>query len=100
MAAFAIVGACILAAIGAMAGEWFRRRRGWNPRIGAHYRTAALCSIGIVVTQAIVNSLIGHSGIIETTSLPSDLWVALIIGPALHAITWQLLVHAWDQVTA
>lgn len=91
--------ACLLAAAGAVAGEWWRLRRRWSPQIARSYGTAALCAVSIVLAQALINAAYSEGGsAASVTSLAQSVLIALVVGPVLHAITWNLLVLAWDAV--
>lgn len=91
--------ACLLAAAGAVVGEWWRLRHRWSPQIARSYGTAALCAVSIVLAQALIYAVHSDGG--STASVPSlaqSVLIALVVGPALHAVTWNLLVLAWDAV--
>jgi hypothetical protein len=94
-----ILLACLLASAGALAGEWWRLRRRWSPQIAPSYGTAALCAVFIVLAQVAFNAIVSDDGQV-TSALPlgRSVLIALVVGPALHAVTWNLLVLAWDTV--
>lgn len=91
--------ACLLASAGAAAGEWWRLRRRWSPHLARSYGTAALCAMTIVLAQALINEVYSESeAATSVLSLAQSTLIALVVGPALHAITWNLLVLAWDAI--
>ncbi len=91
--------ACLLAAAGSLSGEWWRLRRRWSPQIAPSYGTAALCALLIVLAQVAVNAVLAEDGsATPALSLGHGLLIALVVGPALHAVAWNLLVLAWDAV--
>jgi hypothetical protein len=94
-----IIVACVLAAAGAALAEWLRVRRGWLPAIAPSYGTAGMVAGAIVLAQAGVNALTdGGSGHTSTWSPVQELIIVVVIGPALHGVTWLLILQAWQAL--
>jgi len=91
--------ASALAAAGALTAEWWRLRRSWFPGIAVSYTSAALIAISIVMTQVVWNWL-DQLPITAATADPllGDLLIVLVVGPALHGVTWLLLLQAWGYL--
>jgi len=98
-----IILALPLAVAGALVAEWTRLRLRWLPMVAPAYATAAGCAASIVVANGVLHALVGpvdgrSTSFTHVSDLLPDLLVVLVVGPALHGITWILVLHAWQCV--
>lgn len=92
-----------LAATGALIAESIRVFIRWLPQIAPAYGTAAGIAAGIVTTQAVLGAILSttasvSTGTVDVHTFSRDLLIVLIVGPALHGITWILVLHAWQSM--